>query len=277
MNRQDLETSIARILGDLLIEGIVDSGNGNSIADTELVFAETGLLRGMDIHFKQTTSPTISDLARTIATYSQGSLGFIPSLAFAPTVGDTYNIYKSLRHADYKAAIEDAHRRASELYLVETSATLALVATQWEYAVPSGFKYIHSIRLVPSVGTDYETLDSLGFNIYQQLDRGSWTVRTLPNGSRVIAFDPRYLSLDNYNNYAAIVEGQRRPGSLSSPTFSIEPAIDGYIFASARAMLAPRLIRDANRLPELISINNGVDRLEKRIFRTRRAGSVEVG
>lgn len=270
MNRMEIETAVSRLLGDLLLEGTVDAASQSIITDSDIIFPESSLLRGMDIYLKATTSPTIADTSRVIASSAQGSVGIVPTLGIAPTVGDTYNIYRSLRHADYLAAINTALRTARELHLVPFSATLGLVATQWEYAVPVGFRYISSLWIVPSANTDY-TLDN-----YKKLERASWNVRINPAGSRVINFDPRLIDLDDYDNEIVVLRGQRVISSITSATYNIETELEDYLVHKAATLLQLPGAKSELDIVKYRALLADTDRLERRITSFVFPNSVEV-
>ena len=273
MNRKQIEIAVARLLGDLLLDGTVDAATSVAVADSDLVFPEAGLLRGMEFYLHTSAIPTINDLARAIATSALGTIGLIPSLPAAPTLGDGYSIYQKFRHSEYVSAIEESMRRARELYLKDFSATFSIVATQWEYTVPSGFRYVNSIIIIPSLSTsDFDTGN------YEPISQPSWFVRVAPNGSRLISFRPGYVDLDGYDDYTAIVIGQRRPVDFTggAPTQSSEVP-ESYIIHRAAEILNWRgLIKEVD-VSKHIALSREVSKLERALLTGRRANSVEVG
>ena len=266
MNKIQIETAIARVLGDLLLEGIVDAATGSVISDTELIFTESGQLRGKDLYI-HTGAVASSPQARTIASYLVGSLGVVPAFSPVPTIGDKYNIYDRYKHSDYSDAIDSAMRLARLIHLIDYVGTLAIVATQWEYAVPSGFKYIQSLRIVPSVGTDYADDTAFG------LDRNMWRVDSKVSGSRVIVFDPRFIDLDDYDDEIVLVSGQRKPIDFTVPTQNSEVPDDFLIMKAASIIAQRKLDSEADRARYGVLVSEA-SKLEKLVFRYAHPGSV---
>ncbi len=270
MNRIEVETAVARLLGDLLLEGTVDTANTSSIADTELVFALPGQLRGNDLYIHTATSVTLAHQSRVVATSLVGSIGVTPAFTISPTTGDKYNLYNKFKHADYLNAFNTAIRRAREIGMVEAIATLGLVATQWEYAVPSGFKYIHEIRVVPSANTNYELETTF------PLPRGSWLVRTMPNGTQVIAFDPRFVDMGGIDKEIAHVYGQRKPDDMTVPTANSEVPENFLIYQTAALLALQKIVEGTEWDTRYKYFITEARKAEGAIRRAPRPNSVEV-
>ena len=270
MDRIAIETAVARLLGDLLLEGTIDSATTTQIADTELVFALAGQLRGNDLYIHTATSVTLAHQFRVVATSLVGSISVTPAFTIAPTVGDKYNLYSKFKHSDYLNAFNTAIRRAREIGMVEAIATLGLIATQWEYAVPSGFKYIHEIRVIPSVNTDYDLDDTY------PLPRGSWLVRTMPNGTQVIAFDPRFVDLDDIDKEIAHVYGQRKPNDMIVPTANSEVPENFLIYQTAALLALQKITEGPEWDTRYKYFVTEARKAEGAIRRAPRPGSVEI-
>ena len=233
MNRLDLTAEVSRILGDLLLEGTIDTASGSGIADTDIIFPNAGQLRGKEVYI-HTTITGSQRQARIIATYpGAGSLSVTPSFNPVPTVGDQYFIFDRFRYSDIEGALDSAIRRAREIHLIDGLGTLSLVATQWEYAVPSGLRFIHSLRVVPSGNTDFELDDTW------PIERYAWAVKTNPNGSRIISFDPRFIDVADMDNDIVQVLGHRRPNDMTVPTVESEIP-ENFLINHAAAILCMR-------------------------------------
>ena len=216
MNRLDLTRAIAQVLGDLLLDATIDGASSTIINDTELVFANPGQLRGKELYIYANVAGTTRQ-ARTIATYpGLGTLSVIPSFNPIPTIGDKYFVFDRFRYSEIEGALDSAIRRGREIHLIESLGTLSLVATQWEYAVPSGLRFIHSLRVVPSGNTDFELNDTW------PIERYAWAVKINPNGSRIISFDPRFIDIADMGNDIVQVLGHRKPNNMAIPTVESE-------------------------------------------------------
>ena len=51
MTRNEIQESIAGLLGDLLLKGVVDTASQAHIADTDLVFDLSNRLKGKELRF----------------------------------------------------------------------------------------------------------------------------------------------------------------------------------------------------------------------------------
>ena len=273
MTRDEIITQVSQLLGDLLLEGSVDTADRTYIADTDLVFDLTNRLKGKEVYFLVGTNPNMGEV-RAIKSYGVGTLEVTPSLSVAPTTGQPYHIYEHFRYKDYQRTIEESVRQARERYLIDMEATLALIATAYEYCVPSGFRYVHDIWVVPSssvpTSVDYADQDSAF-----RLPRNSWQVKAQVSGSRVIAFDPRIVDLDDWNEETIRVMGQRRPAELGATQSCEIP--EGYVINKSLAMLALRRIGEGPKWPQMFGYYaSEASRLERQINTSRRSNSVEV-
>ena len=231
MNKIDLVAEVSRILGDLLLEGTIDSASGSGIADTDIIFPNAGQLRGKEVFIHTGVGASQS---RVIATYPGiGTISVTPSFSPVPTVGDRYFLFDRFRWSDIRGALDSAIRRAREIHLIDGMGTLSLVATQWEYAVPSGLRFIHSLRVVPSGNTDFELDDTW------PIERYAWAVKTNPNGSRIISFDPRFIDVADMDNDIVQVLGHRKPNDMAVATVESEIP-ENFLINHAAAILCMR-------------------------------------
>lgn len=269
MNKIELAKSIALMLGDLIVDGVMDTSDPTPglffdvghLAFTlesqpvgKMVYIHEGIGAGQQGH---------------ISAYTTGSNGLtiIPSFSVAPSLNSKYYIFDRYTWSDYSEAIDSAVRRARRLSLIDMTATLALVATQWAYAVPSGLRFVDSLTLVPSGSTDY-TNTTRGL-----LHRNTWGIKPNPVGTYLIHFDPMFINLDDHDNKLIQVGGQRRPTLLSAPTTDSEVP-DEYVIDIAKIELL--LIRETDP-QERFTLRRERTLLERKMFSHRRASAVEVG
>ena len=269
MNKITLVPAIARKLGDLVLDGVVGTATGNQIIDQRIVAEVDNQMKGYQFYCYQGQA---FNQALTIVANIVGSLNFTvaPSFATIPTVGDKYLITKRFGYNDYSSAIDEAVRRSLQLTLIPFSATLSLVPTQYEYAIPTGFKFIHELHIVPSGSTDY-ALE----NAYP-LDRRAWSVSKNPSGTYTLYLDTRFFSPDWHDCDAVIIRGQRIPSSLTTPTTNAE-VDDNFLIAYSAQVLSSRLIDEGQAwLQKFLAYKMEADKLESAIFSYPRASAVEI-
>ena len=282
MEKRDIEYAVAMMLGDLLLDGkitaIGTSSDGRYIEDSRMVYPLADQLVGKELYIHTSAIASASDLFSTITKFIPGSnaASLTPDFSPAvPTVADRYFIYNRFRHDDYGFAINQALRQLRHTTLLPMMATMELVGTQFEYAVPSGFKYLNSIYLVPSGSTDYQDW----WDSYR-LPRNSWEVRANPAGSMTLVFDPAYIDLDDYDEELVHVLGQRRPAELpdyNSETDSHQD-YENYITNKAASLLAITKLRESQDWVALFSATNmEAMRLERRLTSRVEPDSVLVG
>lgn len=259
MQRIEIQTQVARLLDDLLVEGKIDAATAPSLTDSELTFPQDNQIRGCELYLHTCVSGTVAGQARVVSAFgASGNIATVdPNWAYTPTIGDSYHLYKTFKAADYIAAIDLADKAASNLKLLPFTATMGLVATQYEYAVPSGLKYIYDIWEVPSGSSDF-TLD-----IYHRLPRKSWRVESKPSGSRVIMFNPACIDMDDYDADLALVLGQRSPKAMSAGTHNSEVS-DEFLINKAASILAARRIAEGQEwVQKYQHFNREASQLEK--------------
>ena len=126
------------------------------------------------------------------------------------------------------------------LHLQEKVATMQLVATQYEYPVPSGFEYISLLRLVPSGYTDYSSDDEV--NRIFELPPRYWRIEPNAKGTYVIVFDSRKINLSNFDEEWVNVLGQVKPDIASTDNATIPEDLEEFIINGASVLLASQRI-----------------------------------
>lgn len=270
MNKLTLFPAIARRLGDFILDGIVGTMlSGNIIYDTNLVAEANNQMKGFQLYCYQGVG---FNQARTVTANSINSMSITvtPTFGTIPTIGDKYYLTKRFGWDDYSSAIDEAVRRARFLNLIPYSATMGLVATQYEYSVPSGFKYIHELQLVPSGSTDYEMKNAC------PLDRRAWSISRNPLGTYTVYFDVRFFDPEWNDADMLLVRGQRAPMELSTPTANSEVDAD-FLIAHASTILANRLIDEGQAwLQRFLAYKMEADKLESAIFSYPKASAAGI-
>lgn len=246
MNKIELMAAISRNLGDLVMDGTVSTSNVS-----RSIFYDTALVAEVDNQFKghflylhtfQTVGVDGEAVVVKANVVGSNSIEVVPSFSMAvPTLGDGYYMTKRFDRAAYDGVIDAAVRRVREYYLIPFAASLSMVASQWSYPVPSGFKYINELVMVPTGHTDYS--DALH---WRPLFPDSWSVKVNPAGSYMIELDPRLADPDMYDSGVVMVRGQRRPVSLTGVTINVEggEVVNDFIIHYAAMELANRRITD---------------------------------
>ena len=119
---------------------------------------------------------------------------------------------------------------------------MALSGTQYEYPVPSGFKYISNLRLVPSGWTDYGA-DSDTACVYELPPR-YWRVDPNAAGTMVIIIDPRKIDLNSLDKHWVNVVGQVKADITATDNATIPTDIEEYVIAGACSILSSQRISE---------------------------------
>ena len=273
MNITEVIKSVADMIGDLLVEGTVKpTGWGYTFnSDDFRRFPLANQLKGYCIYFNN--AATLTGQQSYIASHAAGSptICVVPSLPGQPLENDKFLLLKEFSGADYWETLKRAHNRGRDIYLIPFMATISLVATIWEYAVPSGFKWIDELRIVPSGHTDYD-LDNV-----LVLHRGDWDIRANAQGTQVIMFDPRFIDLDEYDKEIVYIIGQRKPKDIAAPVSGSintpEVPEDFLVYKMAALMSQKKLIKDWNQVQFLVRES---DREESKMFRYPKPTSVRI-
>ena len=237
MNRVGAIRAISQNLGDLTIDSIVASLTATSIYAADFVFTNEKQLFGKYLYIDTGAGAGQSRVVGSLHPANK-FIVFAQSFNSIPSVNSSFVITDYFRKADYDNALDRAIGIARLKYLEDRVATIQLVATQYEYAVPSGFDYITCIRLVPSSHTDYAA-DSEVDTIFEIPPR-DFRVERNPVGSYVIIFDPRRLDMDDYNNELAHVIGQAKPVVAGSDNGTLPADLEEYLIAMSSMLLSSR-------------------------------------
>jgi len=228
--------SIARNLGDLMIKGTPTNATATAFESNALIHPLTDQLKGREVYFFTGGG---AGQARTITAFTPGSNHAVvdPQFSTVPSSNSQFLMFSHWVGEDYENAMNRAMGKTKLIHLNESVATLALVATQYEYLVPSGFEYISNLNLVPSGNTDYGNDDEV--NRIFELPPRYWNVLPNAKGSYVIAFDPRKINLDTVKDKWINVVGQTKPDFAGT---IISEELQEYIINHASMLLASQRI-----------------------------------
>ncbi len=243
--------SIARNLDDLVTKGQVASFTGSTIDAAALIYPVTNQLQGYDSYFYEGSG---LGQRRTITAFDPTNkrMTFSPALDTAPSTNTKFLVLKKFKYDDYANALDQVVGVVKMQYLTEKVATMEIVASQYEYIVPSGFAFIENIRLVPSGNTDYANDDEVD-RIFE-IPNHYWHIEGNVGGTRLIVFDSRYIHIDNIDDEICRVIGQARADITYSMSENFPDKVNEYIKCKTSALLAVRRIREGNEWKDKFAI-----------------------
>jgi hypothetical protein len=180
--------AVARNLQDLVIDASPASLTGSSLMFDELIHPNSGQLRGNWAYIYDGAG---AGQERVTGSFNptKNELVFAQVFASTPSLNSSVIVTKTWSKSDYENSVDRAFGIAKQSFLEEMVGTAQIVATQYEYAVPSGIEWISTIRIVPTQATDYSADDEVD-RIFEFPPR-FWRIEKLTTGSYVISFDPR--------------------------------------------------------------------------------------
>ncbi|MBU1621934.1 MAG: hypothetical protein KJ888_20945 [Gammaproteobacteria bacterium] len=234
----DIIETLARNLRDLVIDGNVGTASNIMIGSDDLTFPQDDQPNGYELYIY---SGGGYGQARTITDFnSTSNQATVPSLTEVPSTNAKFMVLKSFKKSDYDNFVDRALGQVKLSYLERKVATMALVASQYSYVVPSGWSCIQQLRFVPSGHSDY-SIDSQLANVFD-LPTNMWRLELNPAGTCNIIFDPRRINLDNFDNNMMHIVGQAAP-DMNVATMSGK--IQEYVIAKATALMASTKISDS--------------------------------
>lgn len=245
VSKSDVIISAMRNLGDLVVDGVPASLTGSSLDHLSLIFPLSQQMQGWSAYIY---SGAGAGQERIIGSFNATNHRVVFPQVFAsiPSVNSNFVISKKFAWSDYKNAVDRFMGIARSKHLVERVATTALVATQYEYPVPSGMEYISTLRLVPTNGTDYAGNDIVD-RIFEIPPR-FWRTERNVGGSYLVSIDSRKLNLGNVDAYIIRINGQGKPDVLGTDNATVMPALEEYLIAGASAQMCGLLQGSDKRL-----------------------------
>ena len=257
-----LYESIARNIGDIYAKGIPSNGTPTTFDSTSLVSRNAQNIVGKEVFFYTGGG---AGQARTIGSFSPTGTYRVyvePPFDTAPSSNSKFLIFDKFRTEDYESAMNRGLGKAKLTYLQDKVGTLVIVGTQFEYPVPSGIEWISTIRLVPSLNTDYRAVDEV--DTVFELPARYWRIERNVGGSYLIAFDARRINMSSFDGETAKVMGQAK-ADLSGTL--LPEQIEEFVIAYASTILASQKIREGEQWKQAFYMfRDEANKLENYVF-----------
>lgn len=262
MLKWELYKEIARNLGDLVLESNPSSASVNSIVCSDLIYPQANQLAGNQVFIG---TGAAAGQARVVASYNVGSMALYVTPAFGslPSTNSAFMVFQSFKDRDYRGVIDRAFGIAKNLYYESYYTTVTLVATQYEYTVPSGMDAVTYLQLVPTSGSDYSSASEIQNQF--ELKPPIWRLE-----KNTIIFDPRHVTMTDLDKTLCRVYGQSRPTSMPTDNSTVPSMLEEYLIDRGSQLLAVRNMgRDNSDNKEWTSKygmwRDNADKLEKYI------------
>jgi hypothetical protein len=272
MDRITAIKAISRNLNDLVTDSVGASLTGSAVDVADLIHPLAEQLRGYHFYIY---SGAANGQARVVGSFDpvNNRLGFPQPFGSVPSVNSNFILTKFWRKADYDNALDRAWGKAKLQYMEDKVATMALVPTQYEYVVPSGFDYISDLRVVPSLGSDYDEEDMVN-NVFELPPR-YWRLEMNPLGSKIISLDPRKVTMDTIGDRWVRIVGQTQLAVGSADTSTIPGRLEEYVLNTATMVLASQRIGEGREWRDKFGVFKGMaDSLEPYIYTPARGKQV---
>lgn len=267
MDRITAIKSISRNLRDLIVDSVPASLTGTSIDCVKLIQPLTNQLKGVDFYIYSGAGAGQNRIVTNFIPANNRST-FDEAFITTPSTNSAFLMFQFFNKDDYDNALDRMVGAAKLRYLEDKVATLALVATQYEYPVPSGFEYISMLRLVPSGNNDYGADDEV--NRIFELPPRYWRVEANAVGTYVIVIDSRKIDLDNFNNQWVNVLGQVKADISATDNATIPVALEEYLINGASMLMSSQRITESQEWKtKFYFFRDLVKGLEDYIFRPR--------
>ena len=239
MDKMSAIRIVARGLGDLIAESVPASVAASMVDVAALVHPVTDQLKGRDFYIYSGAGAGQDRIVTAFAP-ANNRLSFDQVFTTVPSTNSNFVLFDVFQKDDYDNAINRMMGLAKNNYLQHSVATIQIIATQYEYVVPTGFEYISTLRLIPTGSSDYESDDYVD-RVFEFPSR-YWRIESNPLGSYIIAFDPRKISLDSFDLKYVRILGQSQPVALATDNATIPAALEEYLIAGTSMLLASRRI-----------------------------------
>ncbi|MBU2118758.1 MAG: hypothetical protein KJ954_14315 [Alphaproteobacteria bacterium] len=187
------------------------------------------------LRFYSGTHKDNTEIQVTASVTSTGATTFSPAVVAAVDATDLFELWRDFRIEDVDAAINYAILKVQDEALADkVDETLAVLASTYEYTVPTGFYTIETILQEQATANRYDPYTD-------RLDpEKGW--RILRSSTKKIWFDSNLVSLVVGRNLRVIGQQLAPQLTTDASTTDVNPA---YIVEQAAARLHQSLIRDA--------------------------------
>jgi hypothetical protein len=243
--RIDLWKNIARNLSDLIVDAVPASMTASTIDLPSLLQPNSNQLTGRYLYIYAGAGV---DQSKIVGSYNPTlkRLAIPDSFGSVPSINSNFIITSRFSVEDINHAISRYVGLARQRNLMETVGTSTIVGTQYEYPVPSGMRFVNNIRVVPSMGSDYNT--DIQTRVQFEIPLRDWRIEPTVDGSYVISIDRRKLDLGPLDGHYISIMGQSRPFVGTVGTSVIPEPLEEYIIAGASAQLASTLFTSDGKI-----------------------------
>lgn len=241
MQRIDALKAIADNLRDLILDSTVASAYATAVRADDLIQPQSKQLQGFNFYSYGGLQKGQERVVGSLDTTNRVIL-FTQDLSPVPSTSAQFILTEFWAKSQYDNALDRYIGKAKTKFLEQKAATLSLVATQYEYPVPSGFEWISTLRLVPSTNSDYANTARVS-SVFE-LGPRFWRIEPNTGGSYLIIIDSRQVNLDNFNNYLVRVEGQAKPDIAGTDNATIPEDIEEYVITGASMLLSSQRISE---------------------------------
>ena len=252
---------VARNLGDVLVKGIPTNATPTTFEAANLIFKNAEQVIGKEVYFFTGGG---AGQFRTVGSFAPASKRIIVDQAFSttPSTNSEFIVFRDFRTEDYESAVNRGMGKAKLTYLQDMVGTTAIVGTQFEYPVPSGMEYISTIRLVPSLGSDYSAVDEI--DTVFELPSRYWRIERNVGGSYLVAFDARRIDMSSFDKNIVKFIGQAKPDLSGS---MLPEQMEEFVIAYATTIMASQKIREGEQWKQAFYMfRDEANKLESYVF-----------
>lgn len=263
-NRMDLGIRVSRNLGDLILDGVPASLTGSTIDHLSLIHRNAENLTGKYFYAYAGAG---AGQDRVIGSFNPTNRRLVFDQLFGsiPSVNTNFIITGNFDKSALDNAVSHFVNIAKQRFLQAKTATISVIGTQYEYAVPSGFEWISTLRLVPSLNTDYAAIDEVD-TVFEFPPR-YWRIERNVGGTYIIAFDPRRINLASFKGHSLNIIGQAKPDIAGTDNATVPDELLEYVVSGATAHLSALKIREGEQWKQLFyTYRDETTRLEDYVF-----------
>lgn len=157
ITRSRLRHLISRALQDRFLGQGTATGASSTLIDTDRLIQAANYWNGWRAYIYSGTGSGQAERLITGSDPVTGSITVRPNWTTAPTSASLYELHKKLYVTEYNDFIEEAIREVqAEAVISKVDETTTLAVDDYEYNVPSGFSYIHTLWVTDPDDESYE-------------------------------------------------------------------------------------------------------------------------